>query len=248
MESNFAALMERTFAFIVEMFTKYNYWLFAIVAAIVIIMIPVNYLVKLAFKNTDNISLQRIRKSISSLMVYVVSIGVLFLFQWLVGVGQVEVMEEIVVEGEEATQLVGTGVFNWQLGIHSYNFIEVAQDTFRVGTLAMVAWWVIKLVVQVGFGPIVTKIATGNEFQKALKEIGLDNKVANSVLKTLKVALKGKAEEADIKIKEYVKANEASINAELCTMLNLCSIDKTKIRDYAAVLTNEIKVLYDALN
>lgn len=248
MESNFAALMERTFAFIVEMFTKYNYWLFAIVAAIVIIMIPVNYLVKLAFKNTDNISLQRIRKSISSLMVYVVSIGVLFLFQWLVGVGQVEVMEEIVVEGEEATQLVGTGVFNWQLGIHSYNFIEVAQDTFRVGTLAMVAWWVIKLVVQVGFGPIVTKIATSNEFQKALKEIGLDNKVANSVLKTLKVALKGKAEEADIKIKEYVKANEASINAELCTMLNLCSIDKTKIRDYAAVLTNEIKVLYDALD
>lgn len=248
MESNFAALMERTFAFIVEMFTKYNYWLFAIVAAIVIIMIPVNYFVKLAFKNTDNISLQRIRKSISSLMVYVVSIGVLFLFQWLVGVGQVEVMEEIVVEGEEATQLVGTGVFNWQLGIHSYNFIEVAQDTFRVGTLAMVAWWVIKLVVQVGFGPIVTKIATSNEFQKALKEIGLDNKVANSVLKTLKVALKGKAEEADIKIKEYVKANEASINAELCTMLNLCNVDKTKIRDYATVLTNEIKVLYDALN
>lgn len=248
MESNFAALMERTFAFIVEMFTKYNYWLFAIVAAIVIIMIPVNYLVKLAFKNTDNISLQRIRKSISSLMVYVVSIGVLFLFQWLVGVGQVEVMEEIVVEGEEATQLVGTGVFNWQLGIHSYNFIEVAQDTFRVGTLAMVAWWVIKLVVQVGFGPIVTKIATSNEFQKALKEIGLDNKIANSVLKTLQVALKGKAEEADIKIKDYVKANEASINAELCTMLNLCNIDKTKIRDYATVLTNEIKVLYDALN
>lgn len=249
MESNFAALMERTFAFVVELFTKYGYWLIGIVLAVVVIMLPINYLVKTAFKNTENVSLQRIRKSISTVAVYIVSIGVLFLFQWLVGLPDTETIlvseaipEILAEDGVTVVQEAVPAVYETvDVIVHNYNFVEVAQDTFRIGTLAMVVWWFIKLGVQVGFGPVITKIAASNEFKTALKEIGLDSKTANTVLDAMKVATKDKAAEANQKLSDYIQKNEAAINTEFRLMLNLYNIDKTKITEYANLLTGIFK-------
>lgn len=213
MESvNFAQLMEQTFQFVFEMFRHYGWWIFAIVGFTTLFMMPVNCLIKLAFKKTDNSSLQRLRKTLSSVCVYPVALGVLYLYQWLIGE-------------------------------HNYKFVEVITDVWYVGTLSMVLWFLIKIVLDVGIMPVVRKITSVPSFKKLLSSCGVDVKTATAVVNSVESLLPGKATAAgENTVDDYLKKNQAAVQQQISYLLNLYNIDKGKIKTYADNILNAVNV------
>ena len=207
MENSFAVLLSKAFGFITKMWAEYSYWLIAVVGLVFLLMIPINALVKLIFKKACKGEVkqpvERIRKMISSVLVYFVSLGVLYLYQYV-------------------RPMIGMGASDYAIG-------SIIGDVFYVGVLAMIAWSVFKFVVQVGLKPVclqIVKAAKGlsnsSAFKAELKKAGVDPKVGASVIESLNVFLADQIKESDQTLSDYVKAHEGDIRNELYDLLTEC--------------------------
>lgn len=70
---------EQIFTYGKQLYSWFGWWSVAIVCAVTLIMIPINLLIKKIFERAKSDSVVRIRKTISSLMVFVVAFGTLAL-------------------------------------------------------------------------------------------------------------------------------------------------------------------------
>lgn len=68
---------EKIVEYVTTLFATFGYWFIAAVGAVTLIMIPVNLLIKRIFKSATSESVIRVRKTLSSAMVFVVSGGVI---------------------------------------------------------------------------------------------------------------------------------------------------------------------------
>lgn len=226
MENSFALLLSKAFNFITKMWAEYSYYLIAIVGLVFLLMIPINALVKLIFKKackgTVSQPVERVRKTISSVLVYGVSIGVLYLYQYL-------------------RPMI-------KMGASDYAFKNIIGDVFYVSVLAMIAWSLFKFVMQVGIKPIflqIVKAAKGlsnsNAFKSALKEAGVDVKVGTSVIESLNTFLADQIKESDQTLSDYVKAHEGDIRNELYDLLVAC--DKVESGDMYNTLNSILEIV-----
>lgn len=69
---------EKIIEYVRSLFANYGIWSLALVGATFLLMIPVNAIIKLIFKKAQSTEAVRIRKTLSSLFVYVVAFGVVF--------------------------------------------------------------------------------------------------------------------------------------------------------------------------
>lgn len=114
----FMTFIRTVFSSGANLYSSYSFYLFIIVAAVVIVMIPINFGIKKAFKKASNPALIRLRKALSTTAVFAVTIGALYLFQLIVGTSvkvnetkpvmvdkQVAVMEDVQATDEEGNLL-----------------------------------------------------------------------------------------------------------------------------------------------
>ena len=114
----FMTFIRTVFSSGANLYSSYSFYLFIIVAAIVIVMVPINFGIKKAFKKASNPALIRLRKALSTTAVFAVTIGALYLFQLIVGTSvkvnetkpvmvdkQVAVMEDVQATDEEGNLL-----------------------------------------------------------------------------------------------------------------------------------------------
>lgn len=230
---DFDRIIQTTFDFICWLYKTYNWHLFLIVAAVVAIMIPINMLVKHLFKNKTSALGQRTRRAISTLLVYIVSFGVIFAYVRLIGF--TSVVETTLEDGTIETATVVSHVYGKSL---------MLRDSLPIGTLAMTMWWIIKLIRDVGVLPIVNKLANSDTFKQELKAAGLDTKLAKNIYDVLKSVMKENAAKEDSRLEDYIAANQGTICAEIQYMLNLYSIDSTKISAYVDAILNKVNKTY----
>lgn len=67
---------EKIIEYVKSLFANYGWWALALVGATFLVMIPVNALIKVVFKNAKSTEASRIRKTLSALFVYLVAMGV----------------------------------------------------------------------------------------------------------------------------------------------------------------------------
>lgn len=76
--------MEHIISYVEQLIGSFGWWTLAIVGATFLIMIPINLLIKLIFKKCGNQSVERIRKTISQILVFGVSAGVISIFALII--------------------------------------------------------------------------------------------------------------------------------------------------------------------
>lgn len=226
MENSFALLLSKAFGFITKMWAEYSYWLIAVVGLVFLLMIPINMLVKLIFKKTckGNVSqpVERIRKTVSSVLVYGVSLGVLYLYQYV-------------------RPMIGMGASDYAIG-------GIIGDVFYVGVLAMIAWSLLKFVIQVGIKPIclqIVKAAKGlsnsSAFKAELKKAGVDPKIGTSIIESLNTFLADQIKESDQTLSDYIKSHEGDVRNELYDLLVTC--DKVESGDMYNTLNSILEIV-----
>jgi len=193
MDEAFVTFLNKCFGAWTNLFDTYGWWTAAIVGATVLVMIPINLLVKACFKKTENKSLQRIRKVISGLCVYGVSIAMLYLYQAIVA--------------KEP----------------DYSFMLVASSFVYVGTLAMLVWAVLKAVWEIGLWPIllpiVKSVKSSKEFKELLAGYGVDKKVIDAVLAAFETIAEKKAKESGTTLEEYLAQHQVTMSEDIRQLL-----------------------------
>lgn len=226
MENSFALLLSKAFGFITKMWAEYSYWLIAVVGLVFLLMIPINMLVKLIFKKACkgnvNQPVERIRKTVSSVLVYGVSLGVLYLYQYV-------------------RPMIGMGASDYAIG-------GIISDVFYVGVLAMIAWSLFKFVIQVGIKPIclqIVKAAKGlsnsNAFKSELKKAGVDPKIGTSIIESLNTFLADQIKESNQTLSDYIKTHEGDVRNELYDLLVTC--DKVESGDMYNTLNSILEIV-----
>lgn len=193
MDDAFVTFMDKCFGAWTSLFQKYGWWTAAIIGATVLIMIPINLLVKACFKKTENVSLQRLRKAISGTLVYAVSIGVLYAHHYLF-----------------------QPAADW-------SFMTVAGEFVYVGTLAMFVWALMKIVWQIGLWPVVLpiikKLSGNKEFKEMLERYGLDKKVVEAVLAAFETIAEKKAKESGTTLEDYLAKHQVTMSEDIKQLL-----------------------------
>lgn len=215
MDEAFVTFINKCFGAWTNLFETYGWWTAAIVGATVLLMIPINCLVKACFKKTTSDALQRLRKVISGLLVYAVSIGMLYLYQWLIA--------------KEP----------------DYSFILVASNFVYVGTLAMLAWAIMKAVWQIGLWPIllpIVKAIKGNkEFKELLVSYGIDKEVVEAVLAAFETMAENKAKESGTTLEEYLAQHQVTMSEDIQQLLAVYTkAESGQITDIAKKLVDMI--------
>lgn len=193
MDDAFVTFINKCFGAWTALFSNYGWWTAAIVGATVLIMVPINLLVKACFKKTENAALQRLRKVISGICVYLVSIGVLYAHHYLI-------------QPKE-----------------TWDFVTVAGEFVYVGTLAMFIWALMKAVWQIGLWPILlpaVKAIRGNkEFKELLESYGIDKKVVEAVLAAFETIAEKKAKESGTSLEEYLTQHQVTMSEDIKQLL-----------------------------
>ena len=208
----FQEVMKRLLGFMTGLYHNYGWWALAIIGATTLIMIPINMLIKLCFKKgEENVALVRLRKALSSVSAYGVAIGSLYLYEWLV---------------PEALMRTPK----------TFSFLVLVEDVLSTGTAAMIVWWVLKLVRDIGIKPIVLKIAESTEGKKLLNELakkaGIKKSIVESIVEEVETVLKDCVADGSTTVEEYIAQHQDVLNQQAMHFVGLC--DKIEEIDVVA--------------
>lgn len=187
------------------LFDYFGWFSILLVVATTGLMIPVNILYKKFIKKEN---LQRLRKLISSLSVYVVALGLVALFTGTV-----------IKAPLTAEYLLGASL--------------------SCGLLAMLLWSVIKVVKDYGVAPIIKSIAQSKEAKQALKDLGLDKGLVDTIMNGIDNYLAS----VNAKTFEDVANEEININRDLRVKLS-GFVESENIDKVVEKLLNDIKSKY----
>ncbi len=165
-----------------DLYERFGLWCLALIALTFGIMIGVNYLLKWLFRNTDKEQLIALRKFLSSCAVFVVAIGVLYLFN-------------IVIDNEDGM----------------YCFAYALSNAITIASASMVIWALTKAVWRIGLkGGIAAIIKKFNsEFKILYNSIPLDKTVKKIVYDQIEEFVTKNAE--GLEIDKYIDQNELEI-------------------------------------
>lgn len=208
----FQEVLKRLLGFITGLYYNYGWWSLAIIGVTTLLMIPINMLIKVCFKKGEkNVALVRLRKALSSISAYGVAIGVLYLYEWLVP-------EALMISPK------------------TFSFIILAEDVLSTGTSAMIAWWGIKLIRDIGIKPIVLKIVESNEGKKLLNELvkktGVKKSVAESIVEEVEAVIKDYVADGSTTVDQYIAQHQDVLNQQAMHFVKLC--DKVESIDAVA--------------
>lgn len=165
--------MEQFLVYVQELYTLFGWWALAIVLTTVVCMIPINKGIKYLFNRlslsteaksddtteTKITQINRLRKVVSSICVFVVAIIVLYLFQWIFGTQNYNI-EYIL---SNCIPIGMCAMFAW----------AIIKSIKEAGVLPVVSW-------------IAEKLETTGYIDKLFENIPIDKKISESVYKMLK--------------------------------------------------------------
>lgn len=141
------------------LFETFGWYSILLVVATTLVMIPVNQLFKVIMKKE---CLSRLRKTVSTLFVYVVAVGVIALFTWTVAKQPITF-----------AYLIGASIPCGFLAQGLWVIIKLAKDY---------GWTFIKWLL----AKIFTKTASNVEFKKTLANLGINKKVVEVIASEIK--------------------------------------------------------------
>lgn len=151
--------IEEIFRHFGSLFSVFSWWSIAMIAAVVILMIPINMLYK---KIMQKESLERLRKIIAFISVYIVSLGV------VAGI----------------TAIAHGGV--------ELTFAYLSGSTLALGFCAQFAWEVVKLIRDYGFAKVTKYFSEKVDWKKALKAFGKKYNIDTTLTDVIATAIENK--------------------------------------------------------
>ena len=215
----FQEILKKLLGFITGLYHSYGWWALAIIGVTTLVMIPVNMLVKACFKKGEkNVALVRLRKALSSISAYIVAIGALYLYEWLV-----------------PESLMRTP--------KTFSFLVLVEDVLSTGTSAMIAWWGLKLVRDIGIKPILLKIAESTEGKKLLNELvkksGIKKSVVESIVEEVETVIKDCTSDGSVTVDQYIAQHQDVLNQQAMHFVKLCDkIESTDVVAFAKAIAD----------
>ena len=141
-----------------DLWQRFGWYAVLLVAATFGIMIGVNYLLKFLFRKAESAQLTALRKFLSTLSVFIVALGVMYLFN-------------IAIDRNNGV----------------YCFTYAMNNAITIASAAMMCWAIWKAVARVGLLPFIAwlKNRYGKEFTEIYNAIPLDNSVKKIILRNI---------------------------------------------------------------
>lgn len=127
---------------------------------------------------------------------------------------------------------VGVGAFYvyylYFVGVPFDIFAQVGE-LFDLGISAMVCWWVIKLVRDVGFGALIDYCKKNKDIVSTLKSLKIDTTVSKQVLETITTLTKKYAKESKQTVEEWYENNASVVSTRVWNLLKANGLENEEI-------------------
>ena len=196
---------------ITDLWRRFGWWAVLLVAATFGIMIGVNYLLKFLFRKAETTQMTALRKFLSTLSVFVVAIGVMYLFN-------------IIVDNK--------GV---------YSFTYALNNAIPIASAAMMLWAIWKVIARVGLLPLfaLLKNRYGKEFTAVYNAIPLDNSVKKIILKKIEDYIADRVPD-DLDVNKYIDENDIIIYQKIQNLLE-GFVDSGMLQDVSEQFLKAVK-------